>query len=323
MRTNLLFASVAMGLLGELRSRRNGHPTGPGPGSTPPPTPGQPARQDYHTNVEPVLSAKSAGCHVGPETSSTNMFLGQTNTVDSHYDGITGDRAINGGFDPTQASILLKGMHEGPALSDIEKGAISEWLTHEGTERGTDGGGTDPGSGSDPGTGSGTTPVRSSTADAAETQWASCLSVSTAEYQSSKVYLIANMHTDSGDCYSCHEPGGAGGAYWGTEPNNTYLTMLSKWQEEVFITGAFAASAQSTTPVSYKIAIASSKICAKGQEKNNGGGEHPAFDCNQTVGGVQPVTQLEVFRQGVQAHADGTATPACPTPYAFAQLPAQ
>jgi hypothetical protein len=238
------------------------------------------------------------------------MFLGLSATSDSYYAGITGARAINGGFDPTAASILTKGAHEGPAWLATEASTISDWLDAEATARGTSTGTTDTGSdtGTDP------TPGQpNASAIGAEMQWASCLSVSATEYTTTKAYAIADMNTDSGRCYSCHEPGGAGGAYWGK--NNNYMDMLAKWQQQVFITGAFQAQAQSGTSITYKMAVAENKICSKGMEQANSEGTHPAFDCMQNVDGVVALDALTAFAVQVQAKADMPG--GCPTP-AFA-----
>ena len=302
MRNQTLFASLAL-MLGacvggiDMPGTGSGSGSGSDPGTTP--------RAEFDADVAPLVGAKCAACHVGPETSPTNMFLGQSQTNDSFYNGITNDRAINGGFSPGAASILTKGAHEGPAWSGTEAQAISSWLEAEAAVRGPDGGGGGSGSGSGSGSGGGSPNL---SADGAEQQWAACMSISQTEYTNTQAYMIANMNSDNGRCYSCHEPGGAGGAYWGKD--NNYLTMLQKWQEQVFITGAFQASAQPTSPVTYKMITAQSKICAKGQEKNNGSGTHPAFDCNQTVGGVQPLQTLEQFRVMVQAKADAGTCPA-------------
>jgi hypothetical protein len=152
------------------------------------------------------------------------------------------------------------------------------------------------------------------TAIGAEMQWAACLSISTTEYQSTKAYAIADMQSSDGACYSCHEPGGAGGAYWGVD--NNYLTMLAKWQQEVFITAPFEAELQSGSgsSVTYQMAVAQEKICDKGNEQKNNEGTHPAFNCQQNVDGVQPLTALASFTTMVQAKI---AAGSCPTP-AFA-----
>jgi hypothetical protein len=74
-------------------------------------------------------------CHVGPEISSTSMFLGPDG-LDRAYDALVTDRAINGGFDPAAATLLLKGMHEGPAWTTPQADKIAAWLRAELAERG-------------------------------------------------------------------------------------------------------------------------------------------------------------------------------------------
>ncbi len=44
----------------------------------------------------------------------------------------------------------------------------------------------------------------------------------------------------------CHEPGGAGGAYLGSDDN--YDTMWSKWQQQVFVETAYAPVAVDKQP---------------------------------------------------------------------------
>jgi cytochrome c553 len=270
------------------------------------------ARTLFNSTVYPLLStpqsatdAACSSCHVGPETSATNMYLGQSQDSDSFYNGITNDEAINGDYNPAAANLLLKGVHEGPAWTSANAMTIATWLNAEAAARGI----TPPTGG---GTGSSGPANPDLTAIGAEEQWAACLSISTTIYQSTKAYSIANMESDNGRCYSCHEPGGAGGAYWGID--NNYLTMLSKWQQEVFITGPFQAQVQNTNPVTYQMAVAQEKICDKGMEQANNEGTHPSFDCTQTVGGVQPLTALQSFTTMVQAEI---AAGSCPTP-AFA-----
>ena len=298
MRNQTLFASLAMAMLGACVGGID-MPTTGGSGSNP----DQTAREQFDSSVAPLLS-KCAGCHVGPETTGTNMFLGQAQSKDSFYNGITSDRAINGGFTPAAATLLSKGSHEGPAWSGTEAQTISNWLDAELSERGVQ----QPTNPTDP-TNPNPDPVTPNlTARGAEMQWAACLSVSATEFTATKAYAVADMNSENGRCYSCHEPGGAGGAYWGK--NNAYLDMLGKWQTELFITGTFQAQAVSGTPVKYKMTTAQSKICAKGTEKDNNAGTHPSFDCNQQVDGVNAMTALATFTTQVQAKADAGT---CPT----------
>jgi hypothetical protein len=143
------------------------------------------------------------------------------------------------------------------------------------------------------------------TARGAEMAFAACLSVSLTEYNDTQAYQIANMNTDRGRCYSCHEPGGAGGAYWGRL--NNYEDMLGKWQEEVFFIGAFQPQLQANN--TYTIAAAENKICAKGQEKDNSLGTHPSFDCQQNNG-----TNLQNLKTFVDQMNTKLGAAGCPAP---------
>src|SRR5262249_10245416 len=111
MRNQMTLALVAMALgacVGGIDSMSGGDDT---PSGSP--------RQMFDQTVAPLLTAKCAGCHVGPETSSTDMFLGPDG-VSSYYSTLTNDRAVNGGFNPDAATILLKGKHDGPPWTSTE-----------------------------------------------------------------------------------------------------------------------------------------------------------------------------------------------------------
>jgi cytochrome c553 len=275
-------------------------------------TTGGSARAQFDSDVAPLLTAKCASCHVGNEADQQldgrSRFLGATG-VATYYDTIVADRAVNGGWDSSSATLVTKGPHEAPAWwTDTEKATIVSWLVAEAAERGIDTGPvvTNPG-----------VPVNTS-ARGLEMAWAACLSVSQTEYASTKAYDVANMNSSNGRCNSCHSPGGAGGAYWGPKSENgmdNWLNMLGKWQQEVFITGVFQAQAQPTNPVTYKMAVASSKICAKGTEQDNNLGTHPSFNCMQTVNGQKPLDNLNAFLGLIETKVNTAG--ACPTP-AFA-----
>jgi len=264
-------------------------------------------RVQFDNTVAPLLQQRCAGCHVGPETSATDMFLGTAETTDSFYKGVTDDRRVNGGFAPPAAELLTKGAHSNVVWwSAAEDQTISTWLLAEASARGDGGGG-----GGDAGTidaGGGGKPT---SARAAEQQWASCLAVSTDAYNSTQAFLIGQMQSEAGRCYSCHSPGGAGGAYWSVDKTD----MLAKWQQEIFITAPFQAAAVTGTPVTYKMIAGKNKICNKGQEKSLNAGTHPSYDCNQTVNGVKPIDALDAFTTAVQANEDAGK---CPAPGMFA-----
>jgi hypothetical protein len=267
----------------------------PTPGDDDDDDPTQTARQQFDQKIFPLMT-QCEGCHVGPETSPTNMWLGATlKDKDGYYAAMENDRAIVGNFVPESATVLSKGLHEGPAWSTQDAATITAWLLAEQMARGVD-----------------TNPVppadASTTARGAMMQWAQCLSVSEAEFESTQAYRVAQMNTENGRCDGCHNDG-AGGVIM--RPQAQKADMLLHWQEEVFVIGAFSPQIQTgTTPATYKMIAAEAKYCAKGQEKENNLGTHPSFNCDQT--GLQ---NLKDFVTAVQTKLTAGQ---CGTPPAFA-----
>jgi hypothetical protein len=302
---NQLLVTVAMTMLGACVGGIDSTP----PGGDDMPPPSGTARQMFDSTVAPLLTAKCSMCHIGPETSATNMFLGPDG-VSSYYTTLTNDRAVNGNFNPAAAQILLKGPHEGPAWTTSEAATITGWLNQELKERG--GPPVDPG----PGVNLNTTPR------GAEMAFVGCMNApaSLTDYVAagSQAYQIALLNTQQGRCYSCHSPGGAGGQWLGIANNKAAQDLMyGKWQQEVFFTGVFQAQLQQADNT-YKIAAAETKICNKGKEKANSLGTHPAFDCTQN--NSTGLNNLKAFVAKVQARVDakdptcGPAQFAAPTP---------
>lgn len=301
---NQLLVTVAMTMLGACVGGIDS--TMPGGDDDMPPS--GTARQMFDSKVAPLLTAKCAMCHVGPETSATDMFLGP-NGVSSYYTTLTNDRAVNGNFNAAAATILLKGPHEGPSWTTSEAATITAWLNQELKERG--GAPVDPGPGVNPNT----------TPRGAEMAFVGCMNApaSLTDYitTGTQAYQIALLNTQQGRCYSCHSPGGAGGQWLGIANNKAAQDLMyGKWQQEVFFTGVFQAQLQGDN--TYKIGAAETKICNKGKEKQNSLGTHPTFDCtqNNSLG----LNNLKAFVAKVQARVDakdptcGPAQFAAPTP---------
>ena len=258
-------------------------------------------RQIFDRDVKGLLTTKCAGCHVGPTTSPTNMFLGPDGES-SYYASLEKDRAVTGGWVPASATLLSKGQHAGPAWQPAEADKITRWLQAEQMARGVD---TTPTP----------TPAGNTNARNVAMQFAACLSVSQTEYQQTQAYQIANLNSGQGRCYSCHNQGAGGSLF---DISNNYNRMFNKWQEEVFFYGVFLSAAQTqNTPITFKIAAAEQKICAKGTEKARNAGTHPEFNCQQNNGTA--LNNLKNFIQLVNTKAE---TPgACPTPAFKAPTP--
>lgn len=296
MRNSMTLAAIAaMGLLGACVGGIENPPPG-GDDDDGPIDTNRTARQIFDTDVLPLLSNKCAACHVGPETTTVNMFLGETGPS-GFYAALEKDRAVVGGWVADSATLLTKPEHAGPQSewTSGEAAKITAWLNKEATERG----GTDP------------TPVdpnSNRTTKGASMIFAGCMATLQAAYTQTQAYQIANLNTtNNGRCYSCHEPGGAGGIYLGRA--NNYIDMFNKWQEEVFFTGVFQAQIQPGTPPTFKIGAAESKLCNKGTEKQNNLGTHPAFDCRQN--NSTALNQFKAFITQVQTKIDagGCGTP--------------
>ncbi|MEJ7601499.1 MAG: hypothetical protein WKG01_26580 [Kofleriaceae bacterium] len=292
MRNQMLLAAVASALIGCVGGIEDATPD-PDPEPDPTDTP----RDQFNKQVMPLM-AQCQGCHTGPSTQTTSPFLGETiGAQEAYYNGIVDDRAVNGGWVPTAATLLTKGQHTGPAWTDTQAQTIAAWLTAEQLVRGID---TNPVPPTNPNT----------TARGAFMQWAQCLSVSEAEYEATGAYQISNMQTEVGNCASCHGGGPGGFLAMGTGQNQR-KAMLLHWQEEVFIQGVFAANFSAAT---YTVGAAENKICNKGNEKDNNLGTHPSFNCNQ-----DGLNRLKEFTTQVQAKltAGGCGTPPAfkePTP---------
>jgi cytochrome c553 len=293
MRNQMLLASIATALLGACVG---GIDTPPNPGGDDDDMPsGETPRQLFDRTVSPLLGA-CVSCHVGPELSATNMFLG-ADGLSSAYDTLVKDRAVNGGFDPAAATLLLKGAHEGPAWSPGQTDKIATWLRAELEARGP--------STPDPNPGSGTRSART-----AMMMFASCMTVSLTDFTTAKAYSVANMNTQNqGACTSCHGEGAGGVSFTLT---NQYKDMFAKWQQEVYFTGVFSAALQ--PDLTYKIVPAQTKICNKGKEKENNLGTHPPFNCQQN--NSTALNALKTFVDTVQAKVDAH-DPTCPSPPAF------
>jgi len=90
-------------------------------GTTPPEnTP----REIFDYEVAPLLATHCTVCH------SVGSVSGELT-----YESIIASAYLNGDFDPSQAAILLKGNHEGPAWAVDQASEIARWLDAEAAAR--------------------------------------------------------------------------------------------------------------------------------------------------------------------------------------------
>jgi hypothetical protein len=287
----LLVAALAVGAAGCLDGVSGTGGGGPTDDETP--------RELFDRTVTPLLQGKCALCHVGAVDGTPKMFLGTQQSGASYYQSLTNDAELNGNWQLASAGVLMEPEHEGPqsVWSTAEQPVITAWIVAEAHARGIDPG--DPGTPGDP----------TASARGTAQQWAACMSVSVSDYMDTTAYSVVDIVTDHGTCDACHEPAGAGGAWWGRGDN--YMTMLHKWREEKFMSAAFVPALASQNPIRYRMQVNDQKICDKGHELENNLGTHPAFDCNANG----EMDNMKAFAVQVQIHQDQHL---CPTPIAYA-----
>jgi len=256
------------------------------------------ARQEFESNVSPMLAATCAGCHTGSPDSQPLKYLGNSGPT-GFYAAITQAPSVIGGYDPSLAQLLLQGVHDNgaaPAWSETQKTTITSWLASEAEERGIT---TQPDP--DPGV------VTPTTSREALAQWSACMNQD--DWNSTNMTNWANKGTDRGACQSCHNAG-AGGFYAINDP--TQMFMMNQY--EIYITTFFTASPIDVTDPSkgYQVLINDAKIRAKANTVG-----HPSFNPD---GGTQMQSLLDFYnltktrRDAGQCPPAGFPTAPPPTP---------
>lgn len=279
--TALVAAAGAAGCVGSLEPN-------PGDDTTvdAPTTQASAGRTMFDRDVKPMLESNCASCHAGAVGSQPYKFLGVAGDTDD-YDKVTGDPGINGGWQPSLASLLTQGAHEGPAFSDAEKAKITAWMTQEATDRNVDLSNPPPPPTNGP-----------LSARQALAQWSACMQLQ--DWTDSQVFQWANKGTNNnGPCTTCHTNGA--GAYYATGDANEMFTMN---RQEIFIKTFFAVAPKNLADPSqgYEVVVNEAKLCAKGA---GDGQSHPNYNCN---GGNQ-MTYLRDFYTRTKARLASCTTP--------------
>lgn len=159
------------------------------------------ARQNYLTNVYPIMQAKCAGCHSTTAANAT-PFVGATAAV--AYEAIVGFTSVVGNFTETGAGVYARvnvtGGHQGKTYTTDEANKIKAWLAAEVTERN----GTGPGPGPGPGP---ETPAQITARLISE--WSGCLK-ETDFVANNFGGRWANKGSNQGNCEQCHTSGAYG-----------------------------------------------------------------------------------------------------------------
>jgi hypothetical protein len=269
-------------------SSNNGSPVDGGSNAAPPPTS---AKSLFDANVGPILQTKCAAtaCHGGTATNpppfaagaATGLYLTVLNYAD----------ILLGGFDKTQAQILLKiapGNHNGCTYSSTDVSNIGGWLDAERAARAGGGGMLSP-------------------RDALLAKWSGCMTQ--ADFDSAGVATAwANKRTDTSGtaCQQCHDNADAFLANSDSTRMFNILTTaanpLGGWFLEYYFT------VDTTDPNNLKVIINRDYITRAA----TGTGQHELFSVDTDRGGANPSAYqcLTTFYQSTLAHLTaGTCGP--------------
>ena len=156
------------------------------------------ARQNYLTNVHPIMQAKCAGCHSAATTIATPFIATSTATA---YESTVGFTSVVGNFTETGTPLYAKvvpGPHQGVTYTLDEQTKVKAWLAAEVSERN--------------GTGPGPTPGPESPAQMTArliSEWSGCLKETdfTANNFGGR---WSNKGSNQGNCEQCHTSGYSG-----------------------------------------------------------------------------------------------------------------
>lgn len=192
------------------------------------------ARMFYINTVHPLLvsandmAASCTACHVKGE-SGAPMFMDTAADVSytkmDTYSGLI--------VRPGDSQLLLHGKHTGPALTQVQKDNVTQWLTMEAEERGM-GGGASSSSGGMP-------PVP--TVAEAIAQVGKCMQET--DWTGNKLELLASQQTaNAGNCGGCHSDGEGGLTLNILDPTGTFLAQtvtpgVKRWFKAEYVNGQF------------------------------------------------------------------------------------
>ena len=245
------------------------------------------AREVFTQDVQGLLDAKCASCHVeGNDPLNALKFMGGAG---SDYDLVVTYDSVHGGFNAGAASLLRKGAHSGSGWwTPEEEATISGWITAESDAREL--GGDQP-----PLIG---TPK---TSREALMQWSGCMNIT--DWQETNMGDWADKQAEGTQCSSCH---GDGLARFNTNADDTDMFLMNQY--EAFIIGFVTVKLDPVTAAP-QVIPAYEKLEAMG----NGSTLHPTYNYSPDNRNMQ---DLQNFYEKTKARVEaGNCAPA-----AFPQL---
>jgi mono/diheme cytochrome c family protein len=206
---------------------------------------GNPAKADFVNNVYPNIAPTCAGCHASGKHGAP-IFL--SDNPEGSYTAIT---AITGFIaSPAQSPLIQKGVHSGPALTDVQTTLVSDWLVKE---VGTAGDTSKP------------TNLR-----AAFKAFGACMDYQ--EWLAAGLDQMAQTATSGGQCISCHNQGTAS-VWLSDDPAVTFTKFTSFPYVQRLVTGTVTEQGQ------FDKIVDARRLIDKGNDRRQlNANHHPTFN---------------------------------------------
>ncbi|MEO6418032.1 MAG: hypothetical protein ABIP39_01395 [Polyangiaceae bacterium] len=219
----------------------------------------------FISKVYPQMSPTCATCHA---TGNRGAPIFLADNADGSYNAIS----ATPGFiaPPTQSPLIQKGLHSGPALTDVQSAVITEWLQKEPMG----------------GMGDNSKPAN---LRAAFKLFGQCMDYT--EWKTLGLDRIPESQSSSGACNSCHSTGMASVWLNQNDPDETFRKMSQFPYVQRLVTGNVDEKGH------FNGIVDAERLIVKGKEKPRNGNHHPSFDLGaglQAQGGQPAPTPLEV-----------------------------
>jgi len=217
----------------------------------------------FTSRVYPQIEPTCATCHA---TGNRGAPIFLADNPEGSYNAI---KATPGFIaPPTQSPIMQKGLHSGPALTDVQAKVITDWLQKE------------------PEGGIGDT-SKPTNLRAAFKLFGQCMDYN--EWKQLGLDKIRLSQTSSGACTSCHNLGMAS-MWMSADPDETFQKLSQFPYVQRLVTGNVDEKGH------FQQIVDAERLIVKGKEKPRNGNHHPSYDLGEGINGVIPSDMQQNLR---------------------------
>ena len=212
---------------------------------------GSDAKQEFISKVYPQLEPTCAGCHASGKRGAP-IFL--ADNPEGSYKAISETTGFISA--PTQSPIMQKGIHSGPALTDVQVQVVTDWLTKEVGTKGDD--------------------TKPPNLRAAFKKFGACMDYN--EWKAAGLDKIPTTASGGGQCISCHNTGAAS-VWLSNNPEETFLKLTQFPYVQRLVTGSVNEKGQ------FDKIVDSRRLIDKGNDRRQlNANHHPAFNLGDGTG---------------------------------------